>query len=273
MPSLLFPIGLDPVALSLGGIEIRWYGLFVALSIATAVVLARAGARRAGLSMALVEDAAIWVGLAALVGGRILYLVQNELPDLVAHPLHAFAIWHGGLSFYGGLIAGLAALLVWSRVRGVRLGTAADIAAPAVAAGQAVGHLGCLIGGDSYGLPTTGPFAVVYQHPGAMAPQGIPLVPTQLYESASLGMLAVVLWLSRDRLGRFGPGATAAVYLLGNAGIRFALFFLRDDVIVFAGLKVAQVIAVGIALAACGWLFAIVHWHRAPVARPAKTAR
>ncbi len=267
--SLLLPIGLDPVALSLGGIEIRWYGLFVALSILVAVTLALAGARRAGMRAGLVEDAALWVGVSALVGGRLLYLVQNELPELVAHPLHAFAIWHGGLSFYGGLIAGLVGLAVWARRRGVGIGTAADIAAPAVAAGQAIGHIGCLIGGDSYGLPTGGPFAVVYENPGAMAPQGVALVPTQLYESIGLAMLALALWVSRGRLERAGPGTTAAVYLLGNAALRFGLFFLRDDVVVLAGLKVAQLIALGIALAALAWLVALVR-HR-PAVRLAST--
>jgi phosphatidylglycerol:prolipoprotein diacylglycerol transferase len=258
--AILLPIGLDPVALSLGGIEIRWYGLFVALSILVAVVIALAGARRAGLRPGLVEDAALWVGASALVGGRILYLLQNELPDVAAHPLHVFAIWHGGLSFYGGLIAGLVGLAVWARRRGVGLGLAADIAAPAVAAGQAVGHIGCLIGGDSYGLPTGGPFGVVYQNPNAMAPLGIPLHPTQLYEAVSLGILAVVLWASRGRLERRGAGGTAAVYLLGNAAVRFGLFFLRDDVVVLAGLKVAQIIALGIAAFAIGWMVRV--WRR-----------
>lgn len=269
--SVLLPIGLDPVAFSLGGIEIRWYGIFVALSILVALLLARAGARRAGLSMALVDDGAMWVGVSALIGGRVLYLVQNELPDLAAHPLHAFAIWHGGLSFYGGLIAGLIGLAVWARRRGVRFGSAADVVAPAVAAGQAVGHIGCLIGGDSYGLPTAGPLAVVYQNPNAMAPQGVALYPTQLYEAVSLGLLAVALWASRGRLERFAPGATAAVYLVGNAAIRFGLFFLRDDVVVFGGLKVAQLIAIGIAVTGVVWLLALRH-RPAPAAAALKAA-
>ena len=90
-----------------------------------------------------------------------------------------------------------------------------------------------------------------------MAPQSIPLQPTQLYEAVGLALLALALWGSRGRLERLGPGATAAVYLLGNATIRFGLFFLRDDVIVLAGLKVAQVIAIGIAAFAAGWLVAL----------------
>jgi phosphatidylglycerol---prolipoprotein diacylglyceryl transferase len=265
---LLLPIGLDPVALSLGGIEIRWYGLFAGLSILVAVTIALAGARRAGLRPGLVEDASLWVGASALAGGRVLYVLQNELPEVAAHPIHVLAIWHGGLSFYGGLIAGLVGLAVWARRRGVTLGIAADVAAPAAASGQAVGHIGCLIGGDSFGLPATGPFAVVYENPNAMAPHGVPLYPIQLYESVALALLALALWASRGRLERLGPGATAALFLLANAAIRFGLFFLRDDVVVLAGLKVAQLIAVGIAVAGVGWL--VLVWRRASGGAPAR---
>ena len=120
--ALLLPIGLDPVAFTLLGIPIRWYGILVALAILVAVAIARAGARRAGLAVGPVEDAALWVGASALVGGRALYVLQNGLPDVAAHPLHVFAIWQGGLSFYGGLLTGLLGLAVWARRRGVTLG-------------------------------------------------------------------------------------------------------------------------------------------------------
>lgn len=268
MPLLSLPIGLDPVALSLGGVEIRWYGLTAAAAVAVAVILALKGARRAGIAPGLVEDAALWVGIAAIVGGRVLYVLQNELAQVASHPMLLIEVWHGGLSFYGGLVAGLVALAVWARRRAVGLGRAADIAAPAAAAGQAVGHIGCLIGGDSYGLPTTGLLAVVYSSPRAMAPQGVPLAPTQLYEAVGLGVLALALWLGRDRLERIGPGATAAAYLLGNAALRFGLFFLRDDVVVLGGLKVAQLIAIAVAATGAAWLVAAARRSR-PAARGA----
>lgn len=250
-------IDVDPVAFALGGFEIRWYGLVAVVAIFVAIVLVRRGAARVGVPAALVDDAAIWVGAAALVGGRVLYLLQNDLAGIAAHPLHALAIWHGGLSFYGGLVAGLIALWAVARRHGIAFGLAADIVAPAAAAGQAIGHIGCLIGGDSYGSPTSGPLAIVYRATGAMAPQGVPLHPVQLYEAVSLGLLAVALWYGRDRLGRLGVGAVAAAYLVGNGIIRFLLFFLRDDVVVFGGLTVTQLIALGAVLAGIGWLVAL----------------
>jgi phosphatidylglycerol:prolipoprotein diacylglycerol transferase len=182
-----------------------------------------------------------------------LYLIQNELPELATHP-RAFAIWHGGLSFYGGLAAGLIALWLFSRRNGLAFGSLADIVAPGAGAGQAVGHLGCFVGGDSYGLPTTLPWAVTYANPGAMAPLGVPLHPTQLYEAAALALLAGALLATRGRLAGVGPGAVAAAYLVGLAAIRFVLFTYRDDVVAAGGMKVAQIVGIGIALVGLLWL-------------------
>lgn len=245
-----FVIDLDPVAFNLLGIPIRWYGLILVAAAGVGIWLAQREGRRRGIAPAVVSDAVIWVGGAALVGGRLLYVVQNELGSLAEHPTHILMVWMGGLSFYGGLIGALIALVVFARRRGLQLLAVFDIAAPAAAIGQAIGHLGCLIGGDSYGTPTDLPWAVVYQNPGAMAPQGIPLHPTQAYEAILLGLLFVGLWLGRERLGRLGDGAVAAAYLFGLAVIRFGLFFLRDEPAVFLGLKTAQLIGLGIAVLA-----------------------
>ncbi len=175
-------------------------------------------ARRRGCAFrpGIVSDGALWVGIAALVGGRLLYVAQNGLADLAAHPAHILMVWMGGLSFYGGLAAGLIALVVFARRRGVPWRIAADVAAPAVAIGQAIGHIGCLIGGDSAGIATDAPWAVVYRNPAAMAQLGVPLHPTQAYEAIALAALFVVLWAVRRRLTPM-PGALAAVYLGGLA--------------------------------------------------------
>ena len=260
-----FVIDIDPVAFTLLGIPVRWYGLILVVAAAVAVWLAQREGRRRGIEPGVVSDAVIWVGAAALVGGRLLYVVQNELGSLADHPAHIFMVWMGGLSFYGGLIAGLAALVVFARRRGLPVLQVFDIAAPAAAIGQAIGHLGCLVGGDSYGIATDVPWAVVYRNPAAMAPQGIPLHPTQAYEAILLGLLFVGLWLGRERLGRLGHGTVGAAYLLGLATIRFALFFLRDEPAVAFGLKTAQLIGLGIAA------FAVVLFIAARQARATTT--
>lgn len=247
-----FVIDINPVAIELGGVAIRWYGLTLALAIAVAYLLASRDAARLRIRPGFVTDGAIWIGIAALVGGRLLFIAQNGVADLATHPAHIFMIWMGGLSFYGGLAAGLAALVVFARRRGVNWRVAADVAAPAAAIGQAIGHVGCLIGGDSAGIPTNLPWAVVYRNPGAMAPLGIPLHPTQAYEAIALAALFVVLWAARRRL-TVAPGSLTAVYLGGLALTRFLLFFLRDEPAVLLGLKTAQWIGLGI-LVVAAWI-------------------
>ena len=242
-----FVIDIDPVAFTLLGIELRWYGILIAVAVAVAVWVARREGRRRGIAPETVADAAIWVGAAALIGGRALYVVQNELGTLAADPAHLAMVWMGGLSFYGALVGALLALAVFARRRALAVLPLLDIAAPAAAIGQAIGHLGCLIGGDSYGVPTDLPWAVVYANPNAMAPLGVALHPTQMYEAILLAALFAALWLGRERLARIGDGAMVSAYLLGLAATRFGLFFLRDEPSVLFGLKTAQLIGLAIA--------------------------
>lgn len=249
-----FVIDIDPGAFTILGIQIRWYGLILVAAASVAIWLAQREGQRRGIGSAALSDAVLWVGLAALLGGRLLYVLQNELGSLADHPAHILMIWMGGLSFYGGLIGALLALAVFARRRGIGVLVAFDVAAPAAALGQAIGHLGCLIGGNSFGIPTDLPWAVIYRDPNAMAPLGVPLQPTQAYEAILLGLLFTGLWLGRKRLGRLGDGVVAAAYLLGLAVIRFGLFYLRDEPAVFLGLKTAQLIGLAIALFAIGLL-------------------
>jgi len=243
-----FVIDIDPVAFSLFGFPIRWYGLILVAAASVAIWLAQREGRRRGFDSQVVSDAAIWVGGAALVGGRLLYVVQNELGSVAQHPAHILMVWMGGLSFYGGLIGALLALAIFARRRGLAIRAVFDLAAPAAAIGQAIGHIGCLIGGDSYGIPTAVPWAVIYRNPGAMAPLGIQLHPTQAYEAILLGSLFAGLWVNRVRLAQLAPGVITGAYLLGLATVRFALFFLRDEPAVLFGLKTAQVLGLGIAV-------------------------
>lgn len=249
-----FEIGIDPVAFHVGGLAVHWYGIIVVLASAAAVAVVLREARRLGIAREAAEDAVVWVAIAALIGGRALYIVQNQLEQVARDPLSALMIWEGGLSFYGAVVGALVAMAVFARRRGMRLAPLADAAAPAAALGQGIGHFGCLISGDSFGLPTSLPWAVIYRSPGAMAPQNVPLYPTQLYEAAALLLLFTVLWLARTRLSRAGPWRMTGAYLLGLSAVRFGLFFLRDEPSVLFGLKTAQLIGIVIAVLAVALL-------------------
>lgn len=265
-----FTIDVNPILASFGGMAIRWYSLTLLAAAGVAIVVFMHEARRKGLDERAMQDGIWWVAIAAIVGGRVLYELQNDLPMLGADPLHVFMVWEGGLSFYGGLIAAIVTIAVFARLRGVSLWPVLDAAAPAAAIGQAVGHIGCLITGDSFGLPTSLPWAVIYRNPGAMAPLGVPLQPTQAYEAVALGLLFAALWLGRDRLGHLGTGAAAGSYLVGVAAIRFVLFFLRDERAVSFGLKTAQLIGVGLAIGGAMILANLIRRRLAESPFPAK---
>jgi phosphatidylglycerol:prolipoprotein diacylglycerol transferase len=265
-----FTIDVNPVIASFGGLAIRWYSLTLLAAAAVAILVFTHEARRKKLDGRAMSDGIWWVAIAAIVGGRLLFELQNDLPMLGADPLHVFMVWEGGLSFYGGLIAAIVTIAVFARLRRVPLWPVLDAAAPAAAIGQAIGHVGCLITGDSFGLPTTLPWAVVYRNPAAMAPLGVPLQPTQAYEAIALGLLFAALWLGRQRLAGLGSGALAGTYLVGVAGIRFVLFFLRDEQAVFYGLKTAQVIGLGLALGGAAILASLVRQRLAASAFPTK---
>lgn len=258
-----FVVDVNPVIASLGGIALRWYSLTLLASALVAYAVFARESRRLDLAPWVVTDGVWRVAIAALVGGRILFEIQNDLPMVAASPIHLLMVWEGGLSFYGGLIAGLAVIVVLAVRRGLPIWRVLDAAAPAAALGQAIGHIGCLITGDSYGLPTTLPWAVVYRNPAAVAPQNVPLQPTQVYEAFALALLFAALWLGRRRLASVGPGAVAGMYLVGIAAIRFALFFLRDEHGVFFGLKTAQLIGLGLASAGAAILVRLVRTHTA----------
>lgn len=245
-----FEIGIDPVAFRVGGLAVHWYGIIVALASVVAVAVVLREARRLGVTSKAAEDAVVWVAIAALVGARALYIVQNnQLSQVARDPLSALMIWEGGLSFYGAVAGALVALAVFARRRDLQVAFLADAAAPAAALGQGIGHFGCLISGDSYGLPTSLPWAVIYRSPAAMAPQNVPLHPTQLYEAAALLLLFAALWLARGRLSP-RPWTMTGAYLLGLSVVRFGLFFLRDEPSVLFGLKAAQLIGILIAVLA-----------------------
>ena len=243
-----FVIDIDPVAFTLVGIPVRWYGLIFVGAAAVGIWLAQREARRRGVGDDLVSDA-VDLGRCrrSRRRSRSLHHPERAGLDRIAHPFHAFMIWQGGLSFYGGLLAAIGALVIFARRRRLPFLLAADVAAPGGSARPGDRPLRVpdqrrLVRDRRPSLP----WAVVYRNPAAMAPLGVPLHPTQVYEALALGLLFVALWRGRARLARLGTGALAGAYLVGLSAIRFGLFFLRDEAPVLLGLKTAQLIGLGI---------------------------
>jgi phosphatidylglycerol---prolipoprotein diacylglyceryl transferase len=247
---------MHPVFLEFGPISIRTYGVMVALAFLAAVRLSRATARVEHLDQTMVLDLVALLALSGILGARLLYVLLN-VRYFLDNPWQIAAFWHGGLVFYGGFIAASIAGVVFVRKKGLSVARAADCLAPCIALGQAVGRWGCFFAGCCYGKPTTLPWGVEYKDPLSLAPLGIRLHPTQLYESFADLLIALLLWLYMTR-ERHDDGQIFWFYVLLYGAVRFAMELLRGDDrgATLGGLYPSQVISLGAMLLASSVLIA-----------------
>lgn len=215
-----------PHPLHIGPLGISFYGIFTALGVLAALLLFSYTAPRRGIAPPLARDFCFWMILAGLLGSRIFYVIfhWHEFSGDVAGVL---AYWRGGLMFQGGVIFALVISPLVLRYYGLEFWPAADVMAPSLALGQALGRVGCFSAGCCYGQVTGSTLGVVFP-PDSLAPSGLPLWPVQLFESAALLLLAGLLVWALNRWAR--RGRAAALYLLGAGGIRLVMeIFFRGD--------------------------------------------
>jgi phosphatidylglycerol:prolipoprotein diacylglycerol transferase len=219
---------LHPILLHIGPLTIHTYGALYALGILTAVALSEYRYRRVGGEPGVIMDLALPVVIGVLIGARILFIIV-ERAYYVQNPAEIFMLWKGGLVFYGGLIGGALAFLITARVKKLNVWGVADIVAPGVALGHALGRMGCFFAGSCYGRPTDVAWAVTYTDPNSLARDilGIPVHPTQLYSAAFLVLLSAILVFIGTRSAFKGQVIASYGILYGT--FRFFIEFLRGD--------------------------------------------
>ncbi len=210
----------DPIALRIGPVAIRWYGIMYLIGFASAWWLGRRRARRSDspVTSGQVDDLVFYGALGVILGGRVGYMLFYGRDQLLDDPLSVLRIWEGGMSFHGGLLGVVAAMTLWARRTGTGFFRLMDFAAPLVPIGLGAGRIGNFINGELWGRPTDVPWAVVVE--------GVPRHPSQLYEAALEGaLLFAVLWLysSRPR----PVMSVAGLFLLIYGVARFAVEFVR----------------------------------------------
>ena len=219
---------MHPIAFELGRLSIHWYGVMVALGFLAGLWTAGRRAMRAGLSGEKVVDVGPWVLVGSIAGARLLYVISYWGESFAGRPFwEVFAVWQGGLVFYGGLIGGSLAFIIYVRLKKLPLWKVADVFAPSIALGYVFGRMGCLLNGCCYGRACDLPWAIRFPADNPLHPPTTPVHPTEIYESLlNLVLYAALAWLYRRR--KF-DGQVFAVYLVSYAALRSFVEMFRGD--------------------------------------------
>lgn len=245
---------MHPDLFRIGPITIHTYGVMVAIGFLLGMGLALRQARKEGIPSERISDLSFYLLLAAIIGSRVFYILLNPGP-YIKNPLAIFKIWEGGLVFYGGLIFAVITGMIYIKRHGLHLWQIADIFAPSIAIGHAIGRLGCFFAGCCHGRPAEVPWAVTFTDPHSLAPLGIPLHPTQLYESAGEFVIFLILILLRKR--QAFKGELFWTYVMLYSILRFSVEFFRGDAargMLAEGLSLAQAISVIMFFIAVGFM-------------------
>jgi len=223
----------DPVALSIGPIAIRWYGLMYLVAFAQFILLGRYRIRtQPGLLTAEQLDDLLFYGmLGVILGGRLGQVFFYDPAYYFSHPLEILAVWKGGMSFHGGFLGVLIASVLWARKFNIEWLKLTDFIAPLTPLGLAAGRLGNFINGELWGRVTDAslPWAMVFPQSGDLLPRH----PSQLYHFALEGVtLFVILWLYTKKPRP--SGAASGLFLIGYGAFRsFTEYFREPDTGIF----------------------------------------
>ena len=219
---------MHPIAFDLGPFPIHWYGVLVALGFVAGLWTASRRGLRSGVAADNIIDLGPWLILGAIVGARTLYVISYWSESFAGRPIgEIFAVWRGGLVYYGGLIGATLACIFYLRMKKLPFWKVADILAPSIALGSVFGRIGCLLNGCCYGRACNLPWAIRFPPGNPLSPPTYPVHPTQIYDSLlNLCLYAFLAWLYRRR--KF-DGQVFGVYLVCYAVLRSFVETFRGD--------------------------------------------
>ena len=244
-----------PDLFSIGPFTLHTYGLFVATGFLVGLMVTVKVGKTEGITPQQTMDIGFVMIVAAIVGSRLMYVLMN-ISYYVKRPMDIFKMWQGGLVFSGGIVCVVLAVLWYTRRHQLSFWKTADMWAPAMAVGQAIGRIGCFMAGCCYGKPTGSRWGVVFTDPHSLAPLNIPLHPTQLYSSASNFIIFFILLLLH-RKKTFDGQVFLWLLVLHSTARLFVERFRGDDrgMILESGMTVTQLVTLALLIGAIVTLY------------------
>jgi phosphatidylglycerol:prolipoprotein diacylglycerol transferase len=262
MPVFVLPFpAFDPVLVTIGPFAIRWYALAYICGILLGWLYARALIRNENLwggpaPMTVIDydDFILWVTLGIILGGRTGYVLFYNFSHFIANPIEIVQVWKGGMSFHGGFLGCVLAVVLFARHRGIPMLSLGDITCAVGPIGLFLGRLANFVTGELWGRPTDVPWAMVFPGGGPLARH-----PSQLYEA---GLEGIVLFIVLALLVRAGalkrPGLIIGAFAVGYAIARtFCEFFREPDVqlgFLWGGLTMGMLLSIPLFLVGLGFI-------------------
>ncbi|MEA3327138.1 MAG: prolipoprotein diacylglyceryl transferase [Chloroflexota bacterium] len=252
--------------IKIGPLTLSYYGMLIMAGVVCATVLSYFEAKKRGFNTEVVLDSLTWIVLGGIIGARIWHILTPPASMVeqgittyyyLTHPLDAIAIWRGGVGIPGAVAGGALAFYLYARKRDINFGSWADIFAPGVALGQAIGRWGNFINQEVYGSPTNLPWAITID-PEHRLPEFMDVAtyhPLFLYESLfNLANMGFLLWLSHRFSKKLKPGDVFLTYLISYPVYRFFMEYLRLDNSFVGGINANQTLMIVIAVLSSGFL-------------------
>ena len=276
--TIAFPV-FDPVAIAIGPIAIRWYALAYIGGIVLGWLYARALIKNerlwggpAPITLPQMDDFILWVTLGIIVGGRTGYVLFYNLPFFMAHPAEIFELWKGGMSFHGGFLGCVVAVMWFARRNGIPILSLGDITTAVAPIGLLLGRLANFINSELWGRTADAsvPWAVVFPNGGPL-----PRHPSQLYEAGLEGILLFIILAAMVRMGALKrPGLILGSFIAIYAFARIASEFFREPDpqlgFLWGGLTMGMLLSVPMIIA--GAILIVVAWRRTPTNQLASQA-
>lgn len=217
-------IDLNPILVEIGPFRVSWYGLMYIVGFLASYILVRYQMKKKdfGISRIEIENLYFYLIIGLIIGARLGYVIFYDLKMYLSDPIEIFAIWHGGMSFHGGLIGVLLTGIIFSWKNKKSFWKISDLIIVTVPIGLGLGRIGNFINGELYGRVTNVPWGMIFPKGGML-----PRHPSQLYESAlEGGLLFLILWSLKDK--KLPTGCLLSIFLFLYGCFRFIVEFFRE---------------------------------------------